>query len=42
MISEFLFERGKKKCRKYIKKKERKKEKDERWKRGMEKIMVDT
>ena len=31
-----------KKCRKYIKNKERKKEKDERWKRGMEKIMVDT
>ena len=31
-----------KKCRKYIKNKERKKEKDERWKRGMEKIKVDT
>jgi hypothetical protein len=30
MISEFLFERGKKKCRKYIKNKERKKEKDAR------------
>ena len=29
------------KCRKYIKNRE-KKEKDERWKRGMEKIMVDT
>jgi hypothetical protein len=28
MISEFLFERSKKKCRKYIKNKERKKEKD--------------
>ena len=28
MISDFLFERDKKKCRKYIKKKERKKEKD--------------
>jgi hypothetical protein len=30
MISEFLYERGKKKCRKYIKNKERKKEKGER------------
>jgi hypothetical protein len=30
MISEFLYERGKKKCRKYIKNKERKKKKGER------------
>ena len=42
MISEFLFERGKKKCRKYIKNKERKKEKGERCKRVKEKIKVDT
>ena len=35
MISEFLFERGKKKCWKYIKNRERKK-------RGKEKIKVDT
>ena len=34
MTSEFLFERGKKKCRKYIKNKERKKK---RCKRGKEK-----
>jgi hypothetical protein len=39
MTSEFLFERGKKKCRKYIKNKERKKK---RCKRGKEKIRVDT
>ena len=30
MISEFIFERGKKKCRKYIKNTERKKRKDAR------------
>jgi hypothetical protein len=30
MTSEFLYERGKKKCRKYIKNKERRKEKGER------------
>jgi hypothetical protein len=39
MKSEFLFERGKNKRRKYIKNKERKKE---RFKRGKEKIKVDT
>jgi hypothetical protein len=38
-ISEFLFERSKKKCRKYIKNKGRKKEK---CKRGKEKIKVHT
>ena len=38
-VSEFLFERGKRKCRKYIKNKERKKK---RCKRGKEKIKVDT
>ena len=42
MISEFLYERGKKKCRKYIKNKKRKKEKGERCKRVKEKIKVDT
>jgi hypothetical protein len=41
MISEFLFARGKKKCRKYIKNKERKNEKHARCKRGKEKIKVD-
>ena len=41
MISEFLFARGKKKSRKYIKNKKRKKEKGERYKRGKEKIKVD-
>ena len=41
MISQFLFARGKKKRRKYIKNKKRKKEKDARFKRGKEKIKVD-
>jgi hypothetical protein len=39
MISEFLFERGKKKCRKYIKNTERKKGKMQERK---EKIKIDT
>jgi hypothetical protein len=42
MISEFLFERGKEECRKYIKNKERKKKKGEGCKTGKEKIKVDT
>ena len=40
MISQFLFARGKKKRRKYIKNKKRKKEKDARCKRRKEKIKV--
>ena len=39
MVSEFLCERGKKKCRRYIKNKKRKKK---RCKRGKEKIKVVT
>ena len=42
MISEFLFERGKMKCRKYVKKEKRRKMQDARYKRGKEKVKVDT
>ena len=39
-ISEFIFEKGKKKRRKYVKRKRKKK--GEKWKRGMEKIKIET